>query len=243
MNAACQDCHDVRVIQVQAMDADGWTRRVSQEIEKGAKVSKEDVPTLVNYLVRTHGPLPDGPGKEVILSAGAIQSPQLLMLSGVGPAAALQQLGLQPVHDLAGVGLNLQDHLDVMLVQNSRLAVSSGLTPKQLLLGPYNLYKLLAKGSGPLTANGAEGGGFVRSRPELDLPDVQFHFMPARLRDHGRDIPFMMGEGYSIHACNLKPKSRGQITLKSTDPLQAPAMQPNYLSTEADRRMAVAAPA
>ena len=68
MNAACQDCHNVRVIQVQAMDADGWTKRVSQEIEKGAKVSKEDVPTLVSYLVRTHGPLPDGPGKEIILN-------------------------------------------------------------------------------------------------------------------------------------------------------------------------------
>jgi hypothetical protein len=68
MNAACQDCHSVRVIQVQAMDADGWNRRVSQEIEKGAKLSKEDAPTLVSYLVRTHGPLPDGPGKEVILN-------------------------------------------------------------------------------------------------------------------------------------------------------------------------------
>ena len=68
MNAACQSCHNVRVIQMQAMDADGWTKRVSQEIEKGAKVSKEDVPTLVNYLVRTHGPLPDGPGKEIILN-------------------------------------------------------------------------------------------------------------------------------------------------------------------------------
>ena len=64
MNAACQECHNVRVIQTQAMDGDGWNKRVSQEIEKGAKVSKEDVPTLVNYLVRTHGPLPDGPGKE-----------------------------------------------------------------------------------------------------------------------------------------------------------------------------------
>ena len=68
MNAACQDCHNVRVIQTQAMDADGWTKRVSAEIEKGAKVSKEDVPTLVGYLVRTHGPLPDGPGKEIILN-------------------------------------------------------------------------------------------------------------------------------------------------------------------------------
>ena len=68
MNAACQDCHNVRVIQTQAMDADGWSKRVSQEIEKGAKVSKEDVPTLVNYLVRAHGPLPDGPGKEIILN-------------------------------------------------------------------------------------------------------------------------------------------------------------------------------
>src|SRR5262245_65859608 len=69
MNAACQGCHDVRVIQVQAMDADGWTKRVSQEIEKGAKVSKEDVPTLVSYLVRSHGPMRDGPGTEVILNA------------------------------------------------------------------------------------------------------------------------------------------------------------------------------
>ena len=68
MNAACQDCHSVRAIQVQAMDAAGWTARVSEEIEKGAKVAKEDVPTLVEYLVRTHGPLPDGPGKDVILN-------------------------------------------------------------------------------------------------------------------------------------------------------------------------------
>lgn len=68
MNSACQDCHNVRVIQVQAMDADGWTKRVSQEIEKGAKLSKEDAPTLIAYLVRAHGPLPDGPGKEVILN-------------------------------------------------------------------------------------------------------------------------------------------------------------------------------
>ena len=68
MNAACQGCHDVRVIQVQAMDAEGWTTRVSQEIEKGAKVAKEDVPTLVNFLVRTHGPLPNGPGKEIVLN-------------------------------------------------------------------------------------------------------------------------------------------------------------------------------
>ena len=68
MNAACQDCHSVRAIQVQAMDADGWTKRISLEIEKGAKLSKEDVPTLVEYLVRTHGPMPDGTGKEVILN-------------------------------------------------------------------------------------------------------------------------------------------------------------------------------
>jgi cytochrome c5 len=68
MNAACQDCHSVRVIQVQAMDAEGWMKRISQEIEKGAKLSKEDVPTLVNYLVRSHGPMPDGPGKEVVLN-------------------------------------------------------------------------------------------------------------------------------------------------------------------------------
>lgn len=68
MNAACQDCHNVRVVQVQAMDADGWTKRVSQEIEKGAKLSQEDVPTLVGYLVRAHGPLPNGPGKEIVLN-------------------------------------------------------------------------------------------------------------------------------------------------------------------------------
>lgn len=68
MNAACQDCHSVRVIQVQAMDADGWMKRISREIDKGAKLAKEDVPTLVEYLVRTHGPMPDGPGKEVILN-------------------------------------------------------------------------------------------------------------------------------------------------------------------------------
>ena len=119
---------------------------------------------------------------EVILCAGALQSPQLLMLSGIGPGQHLQSRGIATQVDLPGVGQNLQDHLDVMIVHQGKRALSRGLTPQNILNGPWSLYQLLAKGEGMLTSNGAEGCGFLKSDPSEPIPDLQLHFMPARMR-------------------------------------------------------------
>lgn len=172
--------------------------------------------------------------REVILSAGAIQSPQLLMLSGVGPANELRRHGLPVRVDAPGVGSNLQDHLDVTLTHRGLRRVSMGMTPRNVLAGPWTLWRLLARGDGLMTNTGAEGCGFIKSSPEEPIADLQIHFMPACLRDHGRDLRFLTGEGFTAHICYLRPKSRGEIRLHSADPLAAPAIRANYLSHPQD---------
>ncbi|HEU4776262.1 MAG TPA: choline dehydrogenase [Telluria sp.] len=168
--------------------------------------------------------------REVLLSAGAIFSPQLLMLSGIGDQAELQAQGIACVRHLPGVGKNLQDHLDVMVVQQSRKRVSYNLGLGNLLKGPWLLLRYLLRRDGMLSTNGAEACGFIRSDAGVAIPDLQFHFTPAKLKNHGRDLPFLMGQGYSLHVCNLRPKSRGSVSLAGADPLQAPAIHANYLS-------------
>lgn len=168
--------------------------------------------------------------REVILSAGAIFSPQLLMLSGIGEQAEMQAQGIQCIKHLPGVGKNLQDHLDVMVVQKSRKRVSYNLGAGNILKGPWLLLRYLLRRDGMFSTNGAEACGFIKSDSGQALPDLQFHFTPAKLKDHGRNVPFLMGQGYSLHVCNLRPKSRGTVTLVSGDPLQAPAIRANYLS-------------
>ncbi|HJV60924.1 MAG TPA: choline dehydrogenase [Albitalea sp.] len=168
--------------------------------------------------------------REVILSAGAIQSPQLLMLSGVGDAAALSALGLGVVKHLPGVGQNLQDHLDVLVVHTCTQPVSAGFTLRNFARGAWEAIRYLVQGKGMLAMVGAEGCGFARSAPEEPIPDVQFHFNPLRLSNHGLNLGFLVGEGYSLHVCNLRPKSRGQIRLAGTDPLAHPQIEANYLS-------------
>ncbi|TAK84183.1 MAG: choline dehydrogenase [Aquabacterium sp.] len=179
--------------------------------------------------------------REVLLSAGAVQSPQLLMLSGIGPGAELQRHGLQVSVDLPGVGQNLQDHLDVMVTHRGKRAKSVGMTPGNLLGGPWSLYRLVARGEGMLTNTGAEGCGFIKSRPDEPIADLQIHFMPACLRDHGRDLRFLMRQGFTAHICYLRPKSRGEIRLHSADPLAAPAIHANYLSHPEDLQKMVLA--
>ena len=173
-------------------------------------------------------------GREVILSAGAIQSPQLLMLSGIGDAAELCAAGIPLRKHLPGVGKNLQDHLDVIVVHSCTKAVSWGITPRNLLRGGWDALRYLATGRGMYTSNGAEGCAFARSAPDEAIPDLQFHFTPLRLSDHGRNLRFLMGEGYSLHVCNLRPKSRGEIRLASTDPMAKPEIVANYLSDPDD---------
>ncbi|MGA9575689.1 MAG: choline dehydrogenase [Lysobacterales bacterium] len=167
-------------------------------------------------------------GDEIILCGGAINTPQLLMLSGVGPADHLQATGITVILDLPGVGQNLQDHLDICTLISSHSHATYDKT-NRLLAG----LKYVFGKQGPATSNLAEGGGFVSSRlAENDRPDLQFHFVPAMLDDHGRHI--LPGRGMTIHACPLRPFSRGEIRLKSADPRHAPAMQPNYLQDPRD---------
>lgn len=168
--------------------------------------------------------------QEVILSAGAIFSPQLLMLSGVGDAGELQGHGIACIRHLPGVGQNLQDHLDVMVVHDALEPLSYNLGLNNLLKGPWFLMRYLRHRDGMLSTNGAEGCGFIKSDSAQAIPDLQFHFTPAKLKDHGRDLRFLTTHGFSLHVCNLRPKSRGSITLSSVDPLAPPRINANYLA-------------
>lgn len=168
---------------------------------------------------------------KIILAGGAIGSPQMLMLSGIGPAEHLYSHGIRVHHDLPGVGLNLQDHLDICtLVKSHHPNTYDQLS--EFLTGLRYLFDR----KGPGSSNIAEAGGFIVSRhaPD-DRPDIQMHFVPALLDDHGRNK--LPGHGMTIHACALRPESRGEIRLKSKDPAAAPAIHANYLSTEYDRKM------
>ena len=168
--------------------------------------------------------------REVLLSAGAIQSPQLLMLSGIGDAAQLEAKGIALCKHLPGVGRNLQDHLDVLIVHTCKQAVSAGFTLRNFARAGFEFVRYLAQGKGVLTIVGAEGGGFARSSPDAPIPDLQFHFNPLRLSNHGLDLKFLFGDGYSLHVCNLRPRSRGEIRLASADPMAQPEILANYLS-------------
>ena len=169
--------------------------------------------------------------REVLLAGGSINSPQLLMLSGIGPARELEKVGIDVRQDLDGVGANLQDHLDICTLTRC----SQPITYDQLSELRVGLkYFLYHEGEG--TSNIAEAGGFlVSGRNRDDRPDIQMHFVPALLDDHGRNR--LPGDGYTVHACPLRPQSRGQIRLHSDDPRQPPAIHANYLSDAEDLEM------
>jgi choline dehydrogenase len=162
--------------------------------------------------------------REVILCGGAINSPQTLMLSGIGPAAELRRLGIDVIADSAGVGQNLQDHLDVCTLQHASQRVSYDRASELKLAFDY----FLRGHRGPGTSNIAEGGGFVRSRFAPDeRADIQLHFIPAMIDDHGRNR--LPGDGYTLHACFLRPHSRGRISLASNRVSDKPRIEANYL--------------
>ncbi len=192
--------------------------------------------TGVNYLHKgVNKEITLNASKEVILSGGAINSPQLLLLSGVGPKQEIEKHNLVTIHDLPGVGHNLQDHLDVLVVNKSTKPYSVGLTIKTLVTHSiYNLYQYVINKRGVLSTNGAEAGGFVKSDPSEKIPDLQFHFSCVKIRDHSRDTRFLCGHGYSLHVCNLRPKSRGRIRLNSSNPMDHPKIEANYLSDDRD---------
>lgn len=170
--------------------------------------------------------------REVILSAGAFGSPQLLLLSGVGPAQELAAHGIAVRHELPGVGKNLQDHLDFILVWKSRETDLFGLGAR----GTVNLMRHIKQwrrdGSGMIATPSAEAGAFLKSEPGLDRPDLQLHFVIGMVDDHARKLH--LGYGYSCHVCALRPFSRGEVGLADADPLSPPRIDPRYLSDERD---------
>lgn len=171
--------------------------------------------------------------REVLLCAGALQSPQLLMLSGIGPQAHLLDQGITPLHALPGVGQNLQDHVDVVQVVNAPgLTELFGLSLPGALRMLRGVLEWRRSRSGMLTTNFAEAGGFIKSRPEEPIPDLQLHFVVGKLIDHGRTTAF--GHGYSCHVCLLRPQSRGSVQLASKDPLAPPLIDPNFLGERDD---------
>jgi len=171
--------------------------------------------------------------REVLLSAGALQSPQLLLLSGIGPGEQLRRLGIEVRHDLPGVGGGLHDHVDVIQVLDApHLKDLFGLSLRGAFNAARGIHEWRRHRRGAMTTNFAEAGGFIRSRPEVERPDLQLHFVIGKLLDHGRKTVF--GHGYSCHVCLLRPKSRGSVRLASADPGAAPLIDPNFLGERED---------
>jgi choline dehydrogenase len=173
-------------------------------------------------------------GGEVILAGGAINSPQTLLLSGVGPRAHLEGLGIGVVADVPGVGQHLQDHLEVYIQYQSLQPVSMQPSATDLWRRPFIGAQWLFLRSGPGATNHFEGGGFVRSNEDVAYPNLMFHFLPLAIRYDGSSGA--KGHGYQVHVGPMYSDARGSITLKSTDPREHPALRFNYLSTDQDRR-------
>jgi choline dehydrogenase-like flavoprotein len=171
--------------------------------------------------------------REVIVCAGALLSPQILMLSGIGPAAHLREHGIAVVHDAPGVGANLHDHVDVVQVVDApHLKDLFGLSLTGIARAIKGIHEWRNYRTGMLTTNYAEAGGFIKSAPHEAIPDLQLHFVIGKLVDHGRKTTF--GHGYSCHVCILRPASRGSVKLAGNDPLAAPLIDPNFLAERED---------
>jgi choline dehydrogenase len=176
-------------------------------------------------------------GRETVLSAGAIGSPQLLQLSGIGSVERLKQLGIDALHDLPGVGENLHDHLQVRLqykVKNVKTlnGVANSWLGKAAMAAEYLLFK-----TGPLTMPPSQAGAFARSDPSQPTPNIEWHVQPLSLDKFGD--PLHSFPAITPSVCNLRPSSRGFVRVRSRNPLEHPEIRLNYLSTEEDRRVAV----
>lgn len=169
---------------------------------------------------------------EVIICGGAFGSPQILMLSGIGDKDELAELGIDSVHHLPGVGKNLHDHIDYIISYKSPSTDTLGYS----LVGIYKAIKAVFEyrkhKTGIFTSNFAEVGGFYKSSPDVEVPDLQTHFVVGIVDDHARKTH--LGHGYSCHICVLRPKSRGTVKLASTDPFAAPLIDPAFLEEDAD---------
>ncbi|MES0885243.1 choline dehydrogenase [Roseibium sp. SCP14] len=172
--------------------------------------------------------------REVILSGGAVNTPQILMLSGIGNADELKSIGIPVVQDLKGVGENLQDHVNTSV----KMECSQPVTLYKANAFPNNVkigLEYLLQGTGPGATMHTEAGAFFKTRPDIDLPDAQHHFIPILVYDNGRTWPDR--HGFQCHICPLRPESTGHIKLRSDNPFDHPIIEANVLATEEDRRM------
>ncbi|WP_293577051.1 GMC family oxidoreductase N-terminal domain-containing protein [Phaeobacter sp.] len=171
-------------------------------------------------------------GKEVILSGGTFNSPQLLQLSGVGRPDDIRPHGIEMIHELPGVGQNLQDHLDFTLAYKSKDRDNFGISASGSLALLRHMLTWRKTGGGMIATPFAEGAAFLKTDPQIDRPDIQLHFVISIVDDHARKLH--LGHGFSCHTCVLRPKSRGSVRLASADPLASPAIDPQFLSDPED---------
>ncbi|WP_233865154.1 GMC family oxidoreductase [Paraburkholderia adhaesiva] len=174
---------------------------------------------------------------EVILAAGTFNTPQLLMCSGIGPADQLRAHGVPVLHDAPEVGRNLTDHIDFTYNMRVRSSETIGYSVRSFAKMVPGLARYFGSRTGMFTSNAAEAGGFIKSRPDLDRPDLQLHFCTGLVDDHSRRMHW--GHGYALHVCVLRPASRGTVILASADARVAPLIDPRFLSDERDRDLLV----
>jgi choline dehydrogenase-like flavoprotein len=173
--------------------------------------------------------------REVILSGGAVNSPKLLLLSGIGPADELREVGIDVIHDLPGVGKNFQDHMDAYITaETTPVSFNEEDRPLRAIRGTFQY--LLFK-TGPLTACVAEAGAFIRSGDDVRSPDIQIHCLPAYVIDHGRQR--VRGHGITINTCNLRPRSIGSVKLRTANPLDHPLIDPNFCADPYDWHVSI----
>ena len=170
--------------------------------------------------------------KEVLLCGGTFASPQLLLLSGIGPVDELRSHGIAPLHELPGVGRNLQDHLDFIFLSKSHSWDMFGITPRRLDKQIASIFEWRRTGNGMLASPFAEAGAFLKTEPGLERPDIQLHFVVGMVDNHTRTMH--LGHGYSCHVCMLRPHSRGEVGLADADPMAAPRIDPRFLSDPRD---------
>lgn len=241
-NGAQQD--GVGLYQVTQKGGERWTAARAY-LPTAARDNLEIVcGALVDRILFTHGRASgvayrkDGQAREirarraVVLAAGAFQTPQLLMLSGIGPAAHLAEMGIEVRLDRPAVGSDLQDHIDYVAAFETQGSFFLGRSPLGTLKSLGAMAQWLFTRRGGMTSPFAEAGGFLRTELAGGRPDVQLHFLIAIVEDHGRTK--VKGHGYSCHACVLRPESRGTVRLQSPDAASAPLIDPAFLSDQRD---------
>ncbi len=198
-------------------------------IEKGRAVG-------VEYIKRGSQDIHfEAASREVLVTSGAVGSPKLLQLSGIGPAGHLRSVGVELVHDLPSVGENFQDHMDVFVVSECSADYSFD-RYKPLHMNAWAGLQYLLFKSGPVASNLCDGGGFWYADEQARSPDIQFHFLPGSGLEHGLK---KIRNGVTLNSAVLRPKSRGSVRLRSSDAMAAPLIDPNYWAEEYDRKMSV----